>query len=453
MQAKAGRKQAIFVLLTALVLVAICTGGLWAYIQSADAKFGIQEAAAANLPQAENAFITREKYDSPPPVEETGDIDTWTGGFGLMYEEKGRLEKLQSEYADGKRPGSAAPTLPAETGFAILPLDPNGFGGMTEYYFLPETILTDEQLLQLIAYSAQKAETFTKDTLTVKNSTRGYSDYPMNRMYSARERDRVIRLARRCMEEGLTPDSKSAPAISLPVAGAAHIPLPPKADGSTQVFTIYPFREMTDEELLYQAYIDSIPLADEYAWLDATKEGFNPTEDKAWIRSVLEDVSKMPLSAVPTRNTYIRKEATGEIHLDGTFETALADGKKTRYYVAAKYPDRMLLTLMVTLEGPNSPGEDSVEMPEDEKVFNDPKWAEIARKTVERIDTTGIEKVEADTFMLGDAGRVPCIQYIVNMQDGGCYALAIRLSDGGINYILYAPVGPDPFEWLMANSW
>jgi len=454
MQAKANKKQTLWVLLAALALIALCTGGLWAYIKSADAKFGIQEAAAANLPQGESAFITREKYDSFPLILETTDFDTWNSGFGLISDEKDRLESLKAEYASGKRPDGAAPSLPAETGFAILPLDPNSYGGMTEYYFLPETLLTDEQLLQLIAYSAEKGNAFTEDTLTVKNSTRGDSGYPINRMFSAGERERVLRLARRCMEEGLTPDPEKEPALSLPVSGATYVPLSPGTDGGTGVFALYPFREMTDEELLYQAYSDYKAMAVAYTWLDASKEeGINPTEDNAWMRSLLEDVSHMPLSAVTTRSSYIRKEATGEIILEGVYESARVNGQKTEYYVTASYPDRQLLYLMVSLNDQNSPDDASFQLPETGENIDDPKWADMSKKAVERIDPTGIEKVESHGIIGIDGGRNPCFDYIVTMQDGRCYALSIRLSDGRMNFIIYAPVGPDPREWVMENPW
>jgi hypothetical protein len=454
MQAKANKKQTFWVLLIALALIALCTGGLWAYIKSADAKFGIQEAAAANLPQGEGALITREKYDSYPLILETTDVDTWSGGFGLMRDEKDRLESLKAEYASGKRPTGAAPSLPAETGFAILPLDPNSFGGIAEYYFLPVTLLTDEQLLQLIAYSAQKGTSFTAGTLTVKNSTRGDNVYRVNRLLSAGESERQLTLAHRCIEEGLAPDQAEEPALSLPVSGVTHISLIPKPATGTDTFAFYPFRELNDEELLLEAYRDYKDIAKVYTWLDASEEeGLSPTEDNAWMRSLLEDVSLMPISAQHIRSSYVRKEATGEIHLMGVFESARVNGKKTNYSVTASYPDRQLMFLTVSLDDQNNPDGASSQLPETGENINDPKWAELAKKTVERIDSSGIEKVEADSFMTADNGQIPCIQYIVNMRDGGCYALAIRLSDGGMNYIIYAPVGPDPFEWVMKNSW
>ncbi len=451
MQSRANGKQTLWVLAIALVLIALCLGGLWVYIQNADAEIGMHEVAVADLPKEENTFITWEKYDNFPPLFETEDDSKWSSGFGLMSNEKERLNSLKAEYANGRRPDLAAPALPAETGFAILPLDPASFGGITEYYFLPEALLTDEQLLQLIAYGEKKGASFTADTLTVKNSTRGDNGYPVNRLFSAGEGERLLTLGRRLVEDGLAPGQPEEPVFTLPVSGIAYIPLIPEPTASTDTFAFFPFRELTDGELLWETYrtYDA-----SYVWLNPEEEAnISPSADKAWMRSLLEDVSLMPISAKHARSSYVRKEATGEIHLVGVFETALVNGKKTVYSITASYPDKQILTMMVTLDDQNRPGDDTSQTPGTGEDINDPKWAEAAKKAVERIDPTGIEKVKADFFMTADGGRIPCIQYIVNMKNGGCYALAIRLIDGGINYILYAPVGPDPLKWIMENSW
>jgi flagellar basal body-associated protein FliL len=49
MQAKANGKQILWVLLIALVLIALCIGGLWTYVIGAKTDTGIQEAFAAEL--------------------------------------------------------------------------------------------------------------------------------------------------------------------------------------------------------------------------------------------------------------------------------------------------------------------------------------------------------------------------------------------------------------------
>ena len=155
------KKQTLFALLVSLLLISLCTGGLWVYISSADAETGVQETSMAQIPESGRMAFVPEKYDNFP----VGDVDLDNDlqrmqGSGLNASEVARLPKLLEAYAAGKRPASTTPTLPGEDGFAIVPLDPKSYGGQTEYYLFPETILSDEQILILIDYSAQKGETF-----------------------------------------------------------------------------------------------------------------------------------------------------------------------------------------------------------------------------------------------------------------------------------------------------
>lgn len=60
MQTKANEKQTIWVLVIALALILFCIGGLWAYVQSADAETGVQEASATELPEEDEISVTWE---------------------------------------------------------------------------------------------------------------------------------------------------------------------------------------------------------------------------------------------------------------------------------------------------------------------------------------------------------------------------------------------------------
>ncbi len=406
MQTKANGKQTIWVLLIALLLITLCIGGLWVYVKSADAEIGMHEVAVADLPKDENAFITWEKYDNFPPLFETEDDLKWSSGFGLMRNEKERLNSLKAEYANGRRPDLAAPTLPSETGFAILPLDPASYGGLTEYYFLPEALLTDEQILQLIAYGEEKGTPFTADMLTVKNSTRGDSGYHVNRLLSAGEKERLFNLARRCFEDGLVPEQPKAPA--LPVSGIAYVPLIPEPVFGIDTFIFYPFRELSDEELLWEAYNPSIK---DYTLLNISEESdLNPVADNAWMRALLEDVSLMPISANHVQSDYVRKDATEEIRLDGIFESARVNGQKMEYRIFVGYPDKQLWYLMVSLNDQNNPAAAaSADVPTES--IQDPKWEETARLVVERIDPSGISKAEAKRLSWMGDSKFPCVEY------------------------------------------
>ncbi len=104
MQSKANNRQTVWVLLIAFVLIALCLGGLWTYIQSADAETGVTETSLAQIPGEDEITITMEKYDNFPPHQETKGFRIWTQGFGLMQIEKDRLEAMKEAYANGARP-------------------------------------------------------------------------------------------------------------------------------------------------------------------------------------------------------------------------------------------------------------------------------------------------------------------------------------------------------------
>jgi hypothetical protein len=276
MQVKASKKQTLGVLLIALVLVSLCTGSLWAYVKNADAETGVTETSAAQIPGEDEFIITREKYDNFPPHQETKDTMFWTQGFGLMKSEKERLAALQMAYLEGKRPSKPVPTQPLNNGLAILPLDPVSFGGETEYYFLPKQALTDDQLLQLIAYGEEKGIPFTADTLTVRNSMRG-SDSQSNRKFSAGELGRLTNLMQRAYQEGLVSPVPGTTDFSTPITGIAYIPLNPYAYG-LDLFALYPLRELTDDELLLDVY--ALRLDKGYTILNPAMEvNLNPAAD------------------------------------------------------------------------------------------------------------------------------------------------------------------------------
>ncbi len=223
MQIKEKGSQNLWVLLIALVLIAFCIVGLWAYVKGADAQTGVQEASVTALPEVENINIDMEKYDNYPVASDYGFL--FENGKVLKEVEIRRLSKLVQAYAQGLHPINSALSLPDESGFAIVPLDPNEFAGMTEYYLLPDTVLTDEELLMLIAYGEKIGVPFTQDTLTTKNSARWFDTY-CNRALSAGEKERRSILINRVRMEGLRPESYESAELTpakLPVSSVAGI--------------------------------------------------------------------------------------------------------------------------------------------------------------------------------------------------------------------------------------
>jgi hypothetical protein len=122
MQSKANVKQTLWVLVIALVLVMLSAGGLWIYVQRADAATGVQEAYVTVAPEARNN-ISMEEYDNYPVASDYGSL--FENGKMLLEVEIRHLSKLIQTYAEGLSPISSAPSLPGESRFAIVPLDPN----------------------------------------------------------------------------------------------------------------------------------------------------------------------------------------------------------------------------------------------------------------------------------------------------------------------------------------
>ncbi len=425
MQSKASRKQTLWVLLLAFVLVTLCIGGLWAYVKNADAETGITETTIADIPAENGIRITREKYDNYP-VDSGNDVFARIDGSGLGAEEIRRLADCLKAYEAGERPKEKAPSLPEEEGFAIVPLDPRAYDGLTEYYILPEFRLSDEQLLMLIDYCASKGTTFEANTTNWKNCMRGGIP-DSNRYLSAGESERREILLRRVRAEGLRPASSETSSEKLPIMGVGSIRLNGKMHRGSKIFHFYPIRELTDEELLQSLYLDYM---DGYAYLGPSKEnGLDPAADEKKMRSFLMETMGMPMSAENTNLSYKQKIATGEIHLHAYFKTALINGRETDYSVILqKSSGDILYALQLTsnLSNPNSIH--TVDPPKPQVDLYDPKWTDVAKKTVSKLTQTPITSATVyDISFMGD-DREPTIQVMVNLDNGSSYNVYILLS-------------------------
>lgn len=439
MQAKASKNQTVWVLLIAFVLVALCIGGLWAYVKNADAETGVTEATVAQIPGEDEIVITREKYDSFPPHQETKDTRIWTQGFGLMKSEKERLATLQKAYLEGKRPSKPVPAQPLNNGLAILPLDPNSFGGETEYYFLPKQALTDDQLLQLIAHGQEKGIPFTAETLTVKNSMRG-SDSQTNRQLSAGELGRRNNLMQRAFQEGLEAQDLDLPDPVLPLSGIAYIPLNSYAYGF-DLFALYPLREMTDEELLLD--INKLSFDEGYTILNPAEEtNLNPAADAAKARELLTDVMDMPISAIMLLSVYSSNDSTGETNVHIDFQSAMINGKQTSYSATMDVINRKPIYLGQTVIDlayrEAAVNGEPIKTTED---IHDPRWIGIAKNAVRKCTDALIVQANAEELVgLGNEEQ-PGVRINIIMKNGDAYYVDIRLSDGMVFSVQYAPMG------------
>ncbi len=428
MQTKASKKQALWVLLISLVLLALCIGGLWSYVKSADAETGVTETSLAQIPGEDGITITMEKYDNFPPHQETKGYKIWALGFGLMEIEKERLAAMKEAYANGTRPTETALTLPQNNTLAILPLDPLSFGGETAYYFLPKSMLGDEQLLQLIDYGERTGKPFTAETLTVRNSMRG-SDSMTSRQFSAGELGRYANLAQRAIQEGLKRPESITPDPSKPLTGVAYIPLNMYAYG-IEMFALYPLRALTDEELLQDFY--TLRMDEGFTLLSPAKEtDLNPALDAQKVRALLSDVLQMPASAKLTLLGYKRQDSTGEIRLTATFESARINGKRTDYSISLDLNTWSPLCISQEVDDLAFPDNNIDKMPVPPKVeLHDTRWKDITIQAVAKCNADPVDRVEAEGYAYAGNERQACGVFRVILKNDDTYNVVVQFSDG-----------------------
>lgn len=453
MQSNVNGKQTLWVLTIALVLISLCIGGLWAYVKSADAETGVQEASTTELPEEDEISVTWEKYDNFPPNGKEDDLEQKFIGTGLTRQEKARLPALIEAYTNKTGPGLRFPAspLPDMDDLAIVPLDPNDYAGMTEYYLLPGKVLDDELLLRLIDYSARKGETFSSDMLTSKNCSRG-DYYHSNRYLSAGESERSKILVRRAEMEGLFLASPELSPENLPVKGVGSIARNYEKFNNYGSFTFYPIREMTDEELLQTICFE---ISEGYTNLKPEEdENLDPIQDAAKIRALLEEFMGMPMAAENYMLSYRRKNDTGETRLQADFNTAAINGKSTSYFVIID--QRTGQYLFINQHTWNQlPGtanrQDSTDQPT--KRLHATNCAAIAEALVEKITSIRIASSEtSEASVLEQTDEHIISEYLVNvhvkMVNGDLYIVNVRESDGVVINMMYNPSEQaDQFLW------
>ncbi len=429
MQAKINGKQTLWVLLIALVLIILCLGGLWTYIQSADADTGVTETSLAEIPEASQIAYTPEKYDNFPAGTSELDQDlNRMQGSGLNMKELQRLPQLLEAYALGERPKLKAPSLPGEDGFAIIPLDPKAFGGLAEYYILPKAELSDEQLLMLIGYSAQKGETFGIDTTSWKNCMReGFPD--SNRYLSAGESNRRGFLLRRLKTEGIRPASSELTEDKLPLSGVGSIRLNKRLNRGSGTFHLYPIRELTDEELLQSLYLEFL---DGYSYINPEMDAsLNPVVDSKKMRAFFEDIMGMPASSENTELTYRRKNDTGEIHLQAKFTSALIGGMETSYFAIVKMDTDEILYTSRMLDDKSKPDEAYYleQLLHTDINPSDSRWIDIAKAAVSKLTHLKITKASGwGVWGTADNTHVT-VDVQVSLEDGSFYTVGVMVAD------------------------
>lgn len=452
MKNKKSIRQGGAVLLIALMLAAFTLSGLNAFVLAEDAKTEVQVAAQADLPKDSAVDIVWETYENYP-ADMSQDLEDFYQGHGLTQKEKKRLTALRETFAAGTRPKGRVSCVPHDTGFAVVALQPADFAGMAEYFFLPNRELTDEELLELIAYGEENGRPFTGDTLSVKNCMRGGA-VEVNRMRSAGEDARRTILFKRFTQEGLRAEGEIPVAdISSPISGITDVRLNMDAHNGLDSFRFYPIREVTDEEILIDLYANSNGY-----YLDPVKEGLNLSADTDKARNLIDDVMGMPMATEASRLCYNRGETEGSVILEATFHTPKINGRETYYWVELDVKSGQCKSIGETtmddsLYYLNTDG--LLEIKELKLVkgnMNDERLAESALAMVAKV--TSVKAVKVDPITDRDIGDTHDSGAIlaIRMEDGSAWEAAVRYSDFKVCSLYYYPDGKTPFEGAPVNQ-
>ncbi len=441
MKSKSNIRQSGVVLLIALMLAAFTLSGLNAYVLAEDAQTEVQAATQADLPKDSAVDIVWETYDNYPN-DDPQLLEEYYQGFGLTQKEKNRVMALKEAFTAGMRPKGKVSSVPEETGFAVVALNPADFAGMEEYFFLPCRELSDEELLQLIAYGEEKGRPFTGETLSVKNCMRGGA-MEVNRMRSAGEDARRTILFKRFSQEGLRSESLAPAADTSPISTITDIRVNPDANYGLDSFRLYPIREATDEEILAD-----LTWNNGGNYLDPVKEGLDLAADTAKARKLLEDVLGMTLATEANRLCYARGEEDGKVHLYATFDTPKINGLQTSYSATVVVQSGQCLRLNEStmddslyrigangiLEyGPGPYVQEHFDI-------NDERLVQSAQAAVEKL--TAVKATKVETMARATIGNVAGGAYVaVQMEDGTAYQVTVWYSDFSVCGLEYFPEG------------
>ena len=160
----------------------------------------------------------------------------------LTHGEIERANVLKKAFASGERTGNGESILNKTENIVlgVFAVNPDEFDGEPFYHILPGTSLTDEDILNLIDAYAQSGLEFMPEALTYKNTMRGGCE-ETNRYMQREEYERMHALED-MIRYGYVEE------ISL--ASPLSVSLDMRYYRGLNHFTLYPYRSMTDEELV-----------------------------------------------------------------------------------------------------------------------------------------------------------------------------------------------------------
>ena len=162
------------------------------------------------------------------------------------------LERMQdlltlSKNAEGILVGiRSCANLTENVQLGVYPLDPDDFDGETFYVILPDSMLSDEQMLSLIAGFKQLGIPFNPESLNERNCTRK-TIRGATRGLSIEEQERLTALKSRIVRGQLTKKDIKPESACLTVKTLSDI---------NDVFCFYPYRSLSDDELAAFAMSD-----------------------------------------------------------------------------------------------------------------------------------------------------------------------------------------------------
>ena len=136
--------------------------------------------------------------------------------------------------------------LAEDVSIGVYPLDPNDFDGETFYVILPDSMLTDEQMLSLIAGFKELGIPFNPDSLNERNCIR-LSYWGGTRGLSPEEQERLTAQKAKIVRGQLKRKDIKPESACLTVKTLADI---------NNVFCFYPYRSLSDDELAAFAMSD-----------------------------------------------------------------------------------------------------------------------------------------------------------------------------------------------------
>lgn len=331
----------------------------------------------------------------------------------LTPEERKRLPELEKRYAAGERPKENILNVSENIHTAVITLPEDQYEGQSWFLLLPNREMTDDEMLGILDAFAKMGKTFSPDEVSWRNCMRG-GGIESVRSFRGDEGERMSALRELYNRDGLRPEKKFSP---LPDDGVGEVKLDTEDYNGLAGFRFRPARRLTDEELLE---------INEHDIGESPDKPEKLAENESLLRKELHETLGMPLSAKRGYET-VRKMSDNNPYGD----------KRTAYFAQFNETGGDGRVWNGELDTDTGKLISAYELPNNDilegKVFTDirsdpfdPKWAEIAKKTVTEMRGDGgseIDRVEAwcSSYM----NSLPAALVRVWMKDGGCYRVLV----------------------------